>query len=194
MMIYILKWTMVVSVTAIVGVLGLLYFNQNKLIYPSSFPQNSRLEVALPDQYGMKNYDQVWITTIDKVKLHCYYIKNSSTKTLIYFHANAGNMGHRLPIASHLMRVLGCNVFMVSYRGYGKSESTPNEKGMIKDAQAALDYVLDQKLGDSILVYGQSIGGAVAIDLVSKNTGKISCLFIENTFLSLVWIVNGRKS
>jgi pimeloyl-ACP methyl ester carboxylesterase len=184
------KWSLYVTVSASFGLLTLLYFNQTKLIYPSTFPEGSRTSVSVPSEYGMNQYDDLYLTTKDKVKLHCYYIKNGSNKTLIYFHANAGNMGHRLPIAAQLMRVLGCNVFMVSYRGYGKSGSTANEKGMKIDAQTVFDYVLDHKMGEKFIIYGQSIGGAVAIDLASKNTGKIQCLIIENTFLSLVFEID----
>jgi alpha-beta hydrolase superfamily lysophospholipase len=154
--------------------------------------------VALPSEYGMDDYEEVYITTSDKVKLHCYFIKQASgmagsrtnlnkpKRILIYFHANAGNMGHRLPIAYQLMRVLDCAVFMVSYRGYGKSQGSPGEAGMKIDAQAVLDYIVDRHREASLIVYGQSIGGAVAIDLVSKNHSKIDLLIVENTFLSLV--------
>ncbi|CAO3650107.1 unnamed protein product [Mucor hiemalis] len=114
--------------------------------------------------------------------------------TILYFHvkttakiANAGNMGHRLPIAKILHNRFECNVVMLSYRGYGKSEGSPNEKGLRIDAQTMLDFVRGHHiLKDTPLVaYGQSIGGAVAIDLVSRNEDSFSGLMIENTFLSL---------
>jgi fermentation-respiration switch protein FrsA (DUF1100 family) len=75
-------------------------------------------------------------------------------------------------------------VFLLSYRGYGKSSGVAEEKGIKMDAQAALDYLVDKGIKD-IIVFGQSIGGAVAIDLVSKNESKVKGLIIENTFTSL---------
>ncbi|KAJ3115405.1 hypothetical protein HDU96_000710 [Phlyctochytrium bullatum] len=107
--------------------------------------------------------------------------------TLLYLHANAGNMGHRLPIANVFYYRLHCNVFMLSYRGYGLSEGEPNEKGIKIDAQTALDWITNhpQYGKTKIIVYGQSIGGAVAIDLVRRNPKKVAALIVENTFLSI---------
>ncbi len=87
-----------------------------------------------------------------------------------------------------LQKQLNCNIFIISYRGYGLSEGSPNEKGLKMDAQTALDYIQKHAYLSKtrIIVYGQSIGGAVAIHLASKNENKIHALMIENTFLSLV--------
>jgi hypothetical protein len=76
---------------------------------------------------------------------------------------------------------------MLSYRGYGLSDGSPSEKGLRIDAQTALDYIIyDSCLGRSpIILYGQSIGGAVAIDLASRNPLTIRALILENTFTSL---------
>lgn len=105
------------------------------------------------------------------------------------FHGNAGNIGHRLPIARMLIAASGCNVFMLEYRGYGISTGQPDEAGLNIDAQTALDYLRDraETRHHKIVVYGQSLGGAVAIRLVAKNQGRgdISGLILENTFLSM---------
>lgn len=142
----------------------------------------------------MSEYESVMIRTKDRVVITGYLIKRPvqsihglSNCTLLYLHANAGNMGHRLPIARVLWEKLNCNVFMLSYRGYGKSEGQPNEKGIKIDAQAALDYILkhDKLKNTKIIVYGQSIGGAVAIHLASQNSHRVNALIVENTFLSI---------
>jgi fermentation-respiration switch protein FrsA (DUF1100 family) len=82
---------------------------------------------------------------------------------------------------------------MLEYRGYGHSTGTPNEKGLKIDAQTGLDYIRtrDDLKSSNIIVYGQSLGGAVAIDLVTKNkgTGDIKGLILENTFLSLTKMI-----
>lgn len=84
-----------------------------------------------------------------------------------------------------------CNIVALSYRGYGQSEGTPNEKGIRLDANTILDHILAHPiLGQTkIIVYGQSIGGAVGIDLASRNTSRISALVVENTFMSLPKLV-----
>ncbi|KAJ3202703.1 hypothetical protein HK099_001766 [Clydaea vesicula] len=96
-------------------------------------------------------------------------------------------MGHRLPIARLLYKLLKCNIFLLSYRGYGFSEGEPNEVGLKIDAQTALDYIKNHEIlkNTKLIAYGQSIGGAVAIDIVSKNENLFEALIIENTFLSI---------
>lgn len=82
---------------------------------------------------------------------------------------------------------------MLEYRGYGLSTGVPNEKGLAIDAQTALDYIRqrDDLKSNNIVVYGQSLGGAVSIDLVAKNkgTGDIKGLVLENTFLSIAKMI-----
>lgn len=105
------------------------------------------------------------------------------------FHGNAGNIGHRIPIAKVLEENSGCNILMLEYRGYGLSSGTPNEEGLIIDAQTGLNYLRQHKhtKGGKIIVYGQSLGGAVGIQLVAKNqeAGDIAGLILENTFTSM---------
>ena len=105
------------------------------------------------------------------------------------FHGNAGNIGHRVPIAIKLQEDLGCYIFMLEYRGYGYSTGTPNEQGLMVDAQRALEYIREcPELKDTkVVVYGQSLGGAVGIQLVARNQddGLIAGLILENTFTSM---------
>ncbi|KAK7047319.1 bem46 protein, variant [Paramarasmius palmivorus] len=75
--------------------------------------------------------------------------------------------------------------------GYGHSQGTPSEKGLQKDSQAALEYVLahPELSKRPIILHGHSLGGAVAIDLTHRNPHKITALIIENTFLSIPAVV-----
>jgi abhydrolase domain-containing protein 13 len=173
---------------------GLLYFKQNELIYPRSFPAGSRTDVPTPSQFGISNAESIDLPTTDGETLHAYILRPSNTSlskniTILLFHGNAGNIGHRLPIAKVLASSLGCNVLMLEYRGYGKSTGTPDEDGLTIDAQTALDYVRQRSdLKDSkLVIYGQSLGGAVAIKLVAENQhdGDIAGVILENTFVSI---------
>jgi hypothetical protein len=105
------------------------------------------------------------------------------------FHGNAGNIGHRVPIAKVLVETLGCNVLMLEYRGYGLSSGVPDENGLNIDSQTALDYIRErpETRDTKILVYSQSLGGAVGINLVARNQkkGDIAGLILENTFLCI---------
>ena len=109
--------------------------------------------------------------------------------TILMFHGNAGNIGHRIPIAKVLVENSGCSVFMAEYRGYGLSTGTPDEKGLMIDAQTTLEYMRqhDEMKNHKIVVYGQSLGGAVSIQLVARNqdADDIAGLILENTFTSI---------
>ncbi|KAF7973606.1 hypothetical protein HWV62_14772 [Athelia sp. TMB] len=192
-----------------VGV-GLLYYGQNYLIYPSQFPAGSRTNVPVPTDFGV-NYEDLNLHTPDGVVLRSYILRqrkdldnhhsgklninddetdeefSASRPTILMFHGNGGNHGHRIPLAKVFYVKMRCNVLMLSYRGYGLSDGTPSEKGLKMDAQTAFDYITnDPYLSRTpIILYGQSIGGAVAIDLASRNPSSIRALVLENTFTSL---------
>lgn len=134
------------------------------------------------------------IPTKDGEKLSAFYIRGprgsaNAKITVLMFHGNAGNIGHRLPIARMLVNFIGCNVFMLEYRGYGLSTGEPDESGLYTDAQTALDYLRAraETREHELVVYGQSLGGAVSVKLVAKNqhVGDIAGLVLENTFLSM---------
>ncbi|KII85336.1 hypothetical protein PLICRDRAFT_311900 [Plicaturopsis crispa FD-325 SS-3] len=192
--------------------LGLLWYGQNFLIYPSAFPPGSRTEVPVPTDYDLPHED-LELETPDKVLIRSYLLVQrkdighaavapqtdaqtdeefaATRPTVIMFHGNGGNHGHRLPLARVFYKKMRCNVLMLSYRGYGLSEGSPSEKGLKIDAQTALDYLTSHPCFSqtAIILYGQSIGGAVAIDLASRNPSKIRALIVENTFLSLPQLI-----
>lgn len=80
---------------------------------------------------------------------------------------------------------------MLSYRGYGHSTGQASEVGIRIDAQTALDYIKSHSiLKDTIIiVYGQSLGGAVAIDVASRNSKSVKGLILENTFQSIPTLI-----
>jgi len=175
---------------------SLLYFKQNELIYPRNIPVGSRTEAGVPKpgQFRIEDYEDLRIPTPDGESLAAYFIRPSNraraiNTTVLMFHGNAGNIGHRLPIARMVEQHVDCSVLMLEYRGYGLSTGTPDENGLNIDAQTGLDWIRnnEETRNNSIIIYGQSIGGAVAISLVKRNqgTGDIVGLILENTFLSL---------
>ena len=150
--------------------------------------------VPRPDVYGIADWEDVRLLTPDGETLACYLLRpkqraRKRNTTVLMFHGNAGNIGHRLPIARALMRTNGCTVLMCEYRGYGLSTGTPDEKGLKLAAQTAVDWrrAHPDTGGSNIVGYGQSLGGAVAVDLVARNQtrGRVTALVLENTFLSI---------
>jgi pimeloyl-ACP methyl ester carboxylesterase len=177
----------------VAGFLYLIYRQQDKILYlPEAVPPRRTSEnpapFANPAQMHMK-YRDVHLTSKDGTKLHAWWIPQDNSKrapTLIFFHANAGNMGHRIPNIKQLVTKLGFNVFILSYRGYGESDGEPEEYGIKEDAQATWDYVTTELAEEidpkQLYVFGRSLGGAVAIHLADKVSPQITGLILENTF------------
>lgn len=136
------------------------------------------------------NYEDVEILTEDGCKLHAWFIYQPDRyrrPTLLYFHGNAGNVGFRLPLFKELFFQSKVNILAVDYRGYGLSTGKPSEKGLNLDADAALDYIRARKDIDheNIVVFGRSLGGAVAVSLCNKRKSEVSGLIVENTYASM---------
>jgi hypothetical protein len=166
----------------------------SELIYPRNVPVDARTNVPSPRQFGISDFEDLQIPTPDGESLHALFLRQRPTRfsrnlTVLMFHGNAGNIGHRVPIAKALQDTLQCNVLLLEYRGYGMSTGTPDEAGLKIDAQTGLDYLRQrpETMDTDIIVYGQSLGGAVAINLVASNEeqGDIGGLILENTFLSI---------
>jgi len=183
-------------ISFLVGISGfIIYKLQNKIIYAANCPSDSRKATYTPRDFEMDDYEDLEIETKDGVKIKAFlvkkYLDTEKTKlansTLVYFHANAGNMGHRLPIVKSFVDECGCNVLIISYRGYGFSEGQATEEGIKIDAQSTLEYILQRPdLKDSKLVFfGQSIGGAVATYLAAENQDRVQGVILENTFLTM---------
>lgn len=155
---------------------------ENRFIYfPPRYPDG----FVSPQNYGL-SAEEVWFTAEDGVKLNAWFFPNlASPKALLVFHGNAENIGYGLPRLKVFSR-LGTNLLAVDYRGYGKSEGSPNETGLYRDAEAAYRYLVERRHIEpgNIFVYGQSLGSAVAIDLASRH--ECGGLIAESPFTSVL--------
>lgn len=113
--------------------------------------------------------EDIWLTARDGVKLHCWWVgdQNAAVATL-FLHGNAGNVTHR-GAALRAMQAAGSAVLIVDYRGYGKSEGSPSEAGLYRDAEAGYDWLLAKGFPENrIIIHGESLGTAVAVELASR--------------------------
>ncbi|KAJ7361797.1 Alpha/beta hydrolase domain-containing protein 13 [Desmophyllum pertusum] len=180
------------------AVFGALYHYQDTLLYYPDQPVTSRVFVQNPAALGLP-FENLYIKTQDGVRINAIFIKQppqfqSSVPTVLFFHGNAGNVGHRLTNARSWHNYCGCNVFLVEYRGYGKSDGSPSEQGFELDSEAALTYLLSRTDidTDKLVIFGRSLGGAVAIALASNELylDKAFALVVENTFTSIPNMAN----
>lgn len=128
--------------------------------------------------------EDVWLTTSDGIKLHAWWVPAGNAKfTFLAFHGNASNIANRADVYRFLHQT-PANVLAVEYRGYGRSEGSPSEAGIYRDADAAYQYVVQSKgvAPETIISFGQSLGTAVAAHLAAKS--RVGGVILEAPFPS----------
>lgn len=156
-----------------------LFFSQNSMLY---HPRQGLRET--PASIGLA-FETVEFETTDNVKLVGWYVNAINARGVVLFcHGNAGNMSGRLGSVSRFVS-LDLDVFIFDYRGYGNSAGEPHEEGIYRDVDAAWRYLTEVRgvEPDSIVVFGRSLGGAVAAWLAqTRPTGGV---ILESTFTSV---------
>jgi fermentation-respiration switch protein FrsA (DUF1100 family) len=140
--------------------------------------------VGTPKQWGL-DYEDVEFSTADGVRLHGWYVPGTRPETLLWFHGNAGNISHRLDNLRLLHDQVGTAVFLFDYRGYGRSEGQPSERGLYEDARAALQHFVTRRgvPREDLIYFGRSLGSGVAIELATEATPR--GLILETPFVSI---------
>merc|ERR1719240_397304 len=191
---------------------------QRTIIYVPTPPGASRSPDGNPYIYRSPDawdlpYEDVTITTEDGTRISGWFVyrKPASIRpgaipyTFLYFHGNGGNIGYRLENVHDMWERLCANILIIDYRGYGDSDDGggPCQSGFLMDAIAAYRWLVEyagepseaKLTADRILLFGQSVGGAVACCLVEQllrdqMNGSYSLplpagIVLENTFTSL---------
>ncbi len=154
------------------------YFEKRNLYFPL------RTIEATPKDVGL-DYEDVSFTTKDGVQLSGWFIPAKTPRaTLIFCHGNAGNISHRLEKIK-IFNNLNLEVLIFDYRGYGMSKGTPSENGLYLDAEIVYDYLINVKKTppQKIIVFGESLGSAVAVDLSYKH--DLAGVIVEGGFTSV---------
>jgi uncharacterized protein len=178
-----MSWIILAAALLIYGaILVLLRVYESKLIY---FPGAERHLAPPPAGLSVRRAE---IVGADGVKLVAWVIPAahpSASAWLLICHGNAGNLSEFGRPAHYAgLRGLGLNLLAFDYRGYGESEGLPTEAGLYRDAEAAYRYLrdrLDVPAG-RIIIFGHSLGSAVAIDLASRVAA--AGLIVEGAFTS----------
>jgi len=162
---------------AILG--GAMLLLEKKLIY---FP-TAEHDVT-PTQLGLAS-EEVDLRAEDGVRLHAWFLPVKGSKLSILFcHGNGGNISHRLDRVLLMQQHLGVDTLLFDYRGYGHSEGSPDEEGTYRDARAAWRWLVG-RVGDPgrIVIYGESLGAAVALQLALETDPR--ALILESPFASI---------
>ena len=176
-----------------------MIFERKFIYFPVRYPEGDWSRPEEPDR-SVQPYPRVedaYFKAEDGVTIHGWYCtpcrlvdgRDAPVPTeavLLYLHGNAGNISHRYDQV-HLLMFLGVAVFIVDYRGYGRSGGKPSERGIYRDARAAWNWLTAERgiAPDRIVVLGKSLGGAVAIDLAADATCDPAGLIAESTYTSV---------
>jgi hypothetical protein len=163
---------------AYVVVLAFLFFYQRQLLY---FPDRSRPQLANLARLGVRAIE---LTTADGLVLLSWYLPPRDGRPAVaYFHGNGGHVGYR---ADRLQRFArdGYGMLMLEYRGYGGNPGTPSEAGLYDDARAALAFLQrDGAAGRRLVLYGESLGSAIAVQMAVER--EAGALILESPFTSI---------
>ena len=155
-----------------------IYFNQRNLLY---LPNENKY---LDDQIKF-NFEEVFIEVEDKIKLKSWFIKKDlkKFKTLIFFHGNAGNLSNRVYKLNKLSE-LDLNILIISWRGFNGNSGEPTETNLYKDSNKSIDWLNKQGVeSQNIILYGESLGTGVAVELAQKNI--FSGVILESPYTSM---------
>ncbi len=174
--------TLLIAAASLYVLLALMLFLfQDRMVFLSNLP--GRALTATPQDAGF-DYEDIMLETSDGLKLHGWYVPAAQPRGVVLFlHGNAGNISHRLDSIA-VFRELGLDTLIIDYRGYGRSQGKPSERGTYLDAEAAWHYLVDTRgvAANRIMFFGRSLGGAVAAWLATQY--RPAAVIIESSFSS----------
>jgi fermentation-respiration switch protein FrsA (DUF1100 family) len=128
----------------------------------------------------------VWLNSAAGDRLHAWWCPVAKEDwVLIYCHGNAGNLSHRRDLVRRWQRELNASVLIFDYPGYGKSEGKPSEAGCYAAAHAAYDWLTKERqvAAEKLVLFGKSLGGAVAAELALARPHR--ALILQSSFTSV---------
>ena len=173
-----LYFTLSSIIIAYIVVIIFVYFYQRNLLYHPSENnyQNDTIQF---------NHQEIFIKVNNEIKLKSWIINKDlkNFKTLVFFHGNAGDLSNRIYKLNELDK-LNINILLISWRGFSGNEGYPTEKNLYEDAEAAIKWLNKKKVSNSqIILYGESLGTGVAVEIASKN--NFNSIILESPFTSI---------
>ncbi len=156
-----------------------LYFSQRNLLY----------HPAENNYFGDKIFveiEKVKVLTDDNLELLAWYHEKdiNNYKTIVYFHGNAGSLENRIHKINHFEK-MNINFLLLAWRGFSGNEGKPTEPGLYKDAKGAVTWLKKKGVDEeNIIIYGESLGTGVAIEIAQNN--NFAGVILESPFTSMV--------
>jgi fermentation-respiration switch protein FrsA (DUF1100 family) len=168
-------------------VLLMALFERSLIFFPTRYPEGLWDTEAVARGSGCVIEDRYFVAE-DGLRLHGWWCRRvageADDPVLLFFHGNAGNLSDRAGLTIELATRTRSEVFIVGYRGYGRSEGRPDEDGLYLDAHAAWRHLTEDGVKPGrIVIFGKSLGGAVAVDLAIREPA--AGLIVESSFSSI---------
>ena len=164
-------------ITIYVIICLVIFLSQRKLLYHPN--ENNYLD----ENKLTHKIEKVFVKSDNRL-IGWYHFKDRKYKTLLFFHGNAGNLQNRIYKLNEIAE-LELNYLIIAYRGFSGNEGKPTEEGLYNDSMAAKRWLNSNNIDDSnIILYGESLGTAVAVDLGSKF--PFAGIILESPFTSMV--------
>jgi fermentation-respiration switch protein FrsA (DUF1100 family) len=163
-----------------VGLVLMLLFFENRLVFVPTTAAQHWQPAPSPD------IQDVELTCADGTRIHAWWCPcPDSDEAVLICHGNAGNLSHRGDTVVRLRDILRASVLIFDYPGYGKSDGSPTEQGCYQSADAGYAWLIGEKkfASKKILLYGESLGGGVSVDLASRKDHR--ALVLIKTFTSV---------
>jgi fermentation-respiration switch protein FrsA (DUF1100 family) len=193
-----LQWCIarIMLMVCIVSLILIMAFEDKLIYFPTKYPDGlwSVRETRPREGEIVPQIEDCHFAASDGVKLHGWYctpfrmkdgerVPVAAEMVVLWFHGNAGNISYRYDMIRAMVG-LPLEVLIIDYRGYGKSEGKPTERGLYLDARAAWDYLINERRipTERIVILGKSLGGVPAIDLASEV--EPAGLIVQSSFTS----------
>lgn len=184
-----LRWLVMLVVLCATIVGGIMFLERQMIYFPTRYPDGLWEPEEVTRLSGC-TLEDCFFTTEDGLRLHGWWCRPTHAEgvtadmVLLWFHGNAGNLSHRADLMLRLVKT-PAQIFIVDYRGYGRSEGRPSEGGLYLDSDAAWRYLSTERrvAPERIVLFGDSLGAAVAIDLASRV--QPAGLIVQSGFTSL---------
>ena len=174
----ILTWLLIIAAVGYGGLVALAYLAQRALMY---FPDKTR---TTPAAAGLPQAEEIWLTTSDGDQVIVWHVAPRGDKPVVlYFHGNGGALALRAPRFEPLVAD-GAGLLALSYRGYGGSTGRPSEAGLLRDADAVYAFAAARYPAERLVLYGESLGTAVAVALAAEH--QVGKIVLETPFTSAV--------
>jgi hypothetical protein len=161
------------------------------IFFPTRFPAGE-WDTRVVSRGSGCTIEDCFFSTADEVSLHGWLCRREEVSegegvgsTVLWFHGNAGNLSDRADLLLQLATGVSAEVMIIDYRGYGRCGGRPSEAGLYRDARAAWLYLVEERgvAPGKIVIFGKSLGGAVAVDLATEVDP--AGLIVESSFTSV---------